>query len=146
MHHLNVSSVEEVLRQRFYEEHIYIGDEREQEAAMMITKQSNTGMCIVACGLSHVAPHQSGPTVFHRALHGFVLLKDDKPGAIIPFAQGKDSWKYVTVIGYAASLSGDAGLCAQTGQWFEGSVKPQLLSIRGIKSMDLVSDPSYRNG
>jgi hypothetical protein len=74
------------------------------------------------------------------------MLQNNEPSFVVPLGLHKDYWKDISFLGYAASLSGDEGLCVQTGHWMEDIVEAPLLSISDIVSLELKSDPHFRQG
>ncbi|KAG8712532.1 hypothetical protein FRC08_014447 [Ceratobasidium sp. 394] len=125
MSHLVCSSVSDLWKERVLAHHVFIADERREEAMSKALK---------------------GGITFYRALHGFVLLRGEEPDFVQPFAIESGYWKGVTVMGYAAELQGQEGLFVQSGHWFHDLVKFHLVQIDDVTSLELGSHPTFRNG
>ncbi|KAG9101459.1 hypothetical protein FS749_006678 [Ceratobasidium sp. UAMH 11750] len=126
MPNLACPSVDALLKERILEHHVYLGAERKLEAMWMTSGTKGAA--------------------FKRALHGFVLLRDDQPDFVQPFDISSGYWTGMTLLGYAATLEGQEGLQAQTGHWFEPLVKFHLVKVQDISSVELISQPDFRGG
>ncbi|KAG8736464.1 hypothetical protein FRC10_009306 [Ceratobasidium sp. 414] len=123
---LTCATLGQLWKERVLEQHVYLGDERRIEAMTMKSK--------------------NGDPVFLRALHGFVVLREEEPEFIQPLEMEADFWVGVSVLGYAATLEGEEGLFVQTGHWFDNLVNYHLVKIDHIRSLEFRSNPAFRSG
>ncbi|KAG8736460.1 hypothetical protein FRC10_009302 [Ceratobasidium sp. 414] len=126
MPHQTHLSRRELSKQCAFEHHIYLSDEGRMEGTLV--------------------DGTSGRTITKRALHGFVLLRQEEPDFVQPLEINERYWADFSVQGYAATLEGEEGLFVQTGHWLESVVKYQLVKIDRIQSLELGSDPAFRGG